>query len=58
MLYATSANFDFEVLDRPVPILAFAPGSQNLYRLSMWADIRGGELGEVALQITLATHAL
>lgn len=41
VLYAAAANFDVEALERPVAMLGFSPGSQNLYRLSMWADILG-----------------
>ncbi len=58
VLYVAAANFDFEVLVRPLAMLAFVPGSQNLYRLSMWADILDGELGEVALRLPLVMHAL
>lgn len=58
MLYVAAANFDFEVLARPLAIIAFAPGSQSLYRLSTWADILDGELSEVALRLTLVIHAL
>ncbi|MBN3786823.1 hypothetical protein [Burkholderia sp. Ac-20353] len=49
VLYAAAANFDVEVLERPVAMLAFAPGSQNLYRLSMWADILGWYLPFLAV---------
>jgi hypothetical protein len=48
-LYAAAANFDFEVLERPVAMLGFSPGSQNLYRLSMWADILGWYLPFLAV---------
>ncbi|MFB9126687.1 hypothetical protein E2553_34370 [Paraburkholderia dipogonis] len=49
VLYAAAANFDFEVLERPVAMLGFTPGSQNLFRLSMWADILGWYLPFLAV---------
>lgn len=41
VLVGAAAGFDFEVLERPAMMLAYPAGSQNLYRLSMWADILG-----------------
>jgi len=49
VLYAAAANFDVEVLARPVAMLGFSPGAQNLYRLSMWADILGWYLPFLAI---------
>jgi len=40
-LVGAAAGFDFEVLERPASMLAFTAESQDLYRLSMWADILG-----------------
>ncbi|RQS71956.1 hypothetical protein DID96_11740 [Burkholderia sp. Bp8963] len=49
VLYAAAANFDAEVFERPAAMLSFAPASQNLYRLSMWADILGWYLPFLAV---------
>jgi hypothetical protein len=48
-LYAAAANFDVEILERPVAMLGFSPGALNLYRLSMWADILGWYLPFLAV---------
>ncbi|MYM93188.1 hypothetical protein [Duganella vulcania] len=41
VLVAAAAGFDSGVLDRPAMMVAYPAASQNLYRLSMWADILG-----------------
>ncbi|MCC7705628.1 hypothetical protein IGS59_25635 [Janthinobacterium sp. GW460P] len=41
VLVGAAAGFDFEVLAHPTRMLAYSAESQNLYRLSMWADILG-----------------
>ena len=41
VLVGAAAGFNFEVLERPAMMLAYSAESQNLYRLSMWADILG-----------------
>lgn len=41
VLVGAAAGFDFDLLEHPAMMLAFSPESQNLYRLSMWADILG-----------------
>ncbi|WP_354673475.1 hypothetical protein [Cupriavidus alkaliphilus] len=48
-LQAAAASFDFELLERPVAMLGFDPQGQNLYRLSMWADILGWYLPFLAV---------
>lgn len=49
VLVAAAAGFNFEVLDRPAMMLAYPAESQNLYRLSMWADILGWYLPFLAV---------
>lgn len=49
VLVAGAAKFDFDVLDRPAMMLAYSAQSQNLYRLSMWADILGWYLPFLAV---------
>lgn len=41
VLVGAAAGFDPAVLERPALMLGFSAQSQNLYRLSMWADILG-----------------
>ena len=41
VLVGAAANFNPDVLAHPAAMLDYSPQSQNLYRLSMWADILG-----------------
>jgi len=41
VLVGAAAGFDSAVLEHPAQMVAFSANSQNLYRLSMWADILG-----------------
>ncbi len=49
VLAAAAADFDTEALARPSAMLAFSAEGQNLYRLSMWADILGWYLPFLAV---------
>ncbi|MTK63335.1 MAG: hypothetical protein F8N15_02075 [Methanobacterium sp.] len=49
VLVGAAARFDFAVLARRVMMLGFSQESQNLYRLSMWADILGWYLPFLAV---------
>lgn len=49
VLVAAAAGFDDAVLDHPARMVAFPATSQNLYRLSMWADILGWYLPFLAV---------
>jgi hypothetical protein len=49
VLFGAAAGFDDEVLAHPVAMIGYDAHAQNLYRLSMWADILGWYLPFLAV---------
>jgi hypothetical protein len=49
VLVAAAAGFDDAVLEHPARMVAYSANSQNIYRLSMWADILGWYLPFLAV---------